>query len=332
MMAPVSAAFHRQGFRLLRYLDNWLLLASSKQEALQATSCLISLCFKLGIQINWGKSSLTPTQSKTFLGMEILSPLLKVFPTTARLENLRLLLESFLGNNCPPARDWLILLGHMSSLIPLIPGARRRMRSLQLQLSLLWDRQSRGDNTPIPWNNHILLDLQWWSQDQNLRVGQSLRVVSPDLFLYTDASTLGWGASLLQESISGMWALHERSLHINVLELRAIRLSLLHFSRTVHGQTVAVFSDNTTALSYLAKEGGTQSTSLNAEAQRILEWAENHSVKILTFHKGLLQCVGGLSQQAPSVHLHRMDSSSGRVSPALETVGLSNCRPVCHQA
>ena len=51
-----------------------------------------------------------------------------------------------------------------------------------------------------------------------------------------------------------------------------------------------------------------------------------------TFHKGLLQCVGGLSQQAPSVHLHRMDTSSGRVSPALETVGLSNCRPVCHQA
>ena len=40
MMAPVSAAFHRQGFRLLRYLDDWLLLASSKQEALQANSCL----------------------------------------------------------------------------------------------------------------------------------------------------------------------------------------------------------------------------------------------------------------------------------------------------
>lgn len=39
-------------------------------------------------QINWGKSSRTPTQLKTFLGMEILFPLLKVFPTSTWLENL----------------------------------------------------------------------------------------------------------------------------------------------------------------------------------------------------------------------------------------------------
>ena len=108
-----------------------------------------------------------------------------------------------------------------------------------------------------------------------------------DFYLYTDASTMGWGASLLQDSISGMWTTHERSLHINTLELRAIRLGLLHFTELLQGKTVAVFSDNATALSYLAKEGGTHSVSLNMEAQKTLEWAEEHSVKILTqFVKG----------------------------------------------
>ena len=276
------SGFPSQGFStppLLRRLAHPCLL---RGESRQATSVLLLWCSKLGIQVNWEKASLTPTQSKTFLGMEILSPLLKVFPTPTRLENLRLQLESFLSNNSPPTRDWLTLLGHMSSLLHLIPGARRRMRNLQFQLSRLWDRQVQRDDSPIPWDNHILADLQWWSQEQNLCLGQSLLMAPPDLFLYTDASTLGWGASLSQESVSGKGMEHERSLHINILELRAIRLSLFHFMKNVQGKTVAVFSDNTTALSYIIKEGGTRSTSLNAEAQLILEWAETHSVKILT--------------------------------------------------
>ena len=75
MVAPVSAVFLRQGFRLLRYLDDWLILAASEQEAFIATRSLITLCSQLGLRINWKKSSLTPTQSMTFLGLKILSPL-----------------------------------------------------------------------------------------------------------------------------------------------------------------------------------------------------------------------------------------------------------------
>ena len=53
IMAPVSAEFHRRGFRLLRYLDDWLLLAASEGQARAATSCLLSLCVQLGIRVNW---------------------------------------------------------------------------------------------------------------------------------------------------------------------------------------------------------------------------------------------------------------------------------------
>ena len=33
IMAPVSAKFHRLGLHILRYLDDWLVLASSAEEA-----------------------------------------------------------------------------------------------------------------------------------------------------------------------------------------------------------------------------------------------------------------------------------------------------------
>ena len=287
MMGPVSAASHRQGIRLLRYLDDWLLLAHSEREALDATEFLLNLCASLGIQVNWGKSRLTPSQSMIHLGMEIQSTLLKVFPTQERLENLHRQIESFLSVQSPPARAWLILLGHMSSLIHLIPGARRRMRGLQLHLSRSWNRQFHPDDFPVPWDSMLLEDLQWWLSEPGLRVGQSLQLASPDVCLYSDASTLGWGASVLHASVSGLWTPQERSLHINLLELRAIRLSLSHFTEEFRGKAVAVFSDNATALSYLAKEGGTRSGILNAEAQSVLQWAEDHAVQIIPqFVKG----------------------------------------------
>ena len=253
MMGPVSAVSHQRGIRLLRYLDDWLLLSRSREGALEATEFLLDLCASLGIQINWDKSSLVPSQSRTYLGMEIRSTLLKVFPTRERLGNLCRQVESFLSVHSPPARDWLILLGHMSSLIHLIPGARRRMRGLQVHLSRSWDRRSQSDRFPVPWSAGLLEDLRWWLSSPALRVGQSLELVSPDVSLFSDASTLGWGASVLQASVSGLWTPQERSLHINLLELRAIRLGLSHFAKDFRGKAVAVRSDNATALAGLVQ-------------------------------------------------------------------------------
>lgn len=301
MMAPISAASHQRGIRLLRYLDDWLLLATSKQEAVASTRILLELCSSLGVVINWEKSDLCPTQEKTFLGVEIHSTLLKAFPTQTRINNFMSLLDPFLSTRLPKAREWLALLGHMASLIHLIPGARRRMRSLQLQLAKEWNSQRQDENHPVPWDKDSYLDLLWWSEEANLLVGQSLLQASPDLCLYTDASSEGWGASVLHQSTSGTWSIQERSLHINLLELRAIRLGLLHFKDMFRGKTVAIFSDNATALAYINKQGGTRSSSLNYEAQTILRWTEQYAVTIITqFVKGssnvLADCLSRRSQ------------------------------------
>ena len=57
----VSAWAHSHGIRLLRYLDDWLILASSEREAKQAVQSLLSLCRTLGIVINEKKSDLVPS-------------------------------------------------------------------------------------------------------------------------------------------------------------------------------------------------------------------------------------------------------------------------------
>ena len=69
VFAVVSAWAHSHGIRLLRYLDDWLVLSSS--EAKQAVQSLLSICHTLGIVINEKKSDLVPSQTAKYLGMTI---------------------------------------------------------------------------------------------------------------------------------------------------------------------------------------------------------------------------------------------------------------------
>ena len=69
VMAPVSAILHRMGVRLRRYLDDWLLQASSCEQVLLALRTLLQLCRRLGIVVNWEKSQVIPTQQMVYLGV-----------------------------------------------------------------------------------------------------------------------------------------------------------------------------------------------------------------------------------------------------------------------
>ena len=111
--------------------------------------------------------------------------------------------------------------------------------------------------------------------------GVDLSLPHPELLLYTDASDSGWGASLGSDHLSGWWS-HDVSLFsINHRELLAVFLAIRDFLHLLKGKTVSLFTDNTSALSYLCKEGGTRSSTLNSVAQAILRLCEDSSVHLL---------------------------------------------------
>ena len=69
VMAPVSAFLHQAGTRLRRYLDDWLIQASSREQVLLALESVLQLCQDLGIVVNWEKSQLIPSQRVEYLGV-----------------------------------------------------------------------------------------------------------------------------------------------------------------------------------------------------------------------------------------------------------------------
>ena len=130
VMAPVSAILHSLGIRLRRYLDDWLIQASSREQVLLALRTVLRLCNSLGIVVNWEKSQLVPTQRIGYLGVLLDLVNFRASPAQKRVDKLLSIGDVFLSSIDQPAKSWLELLGVLSSLTQLILGGRLRMRSL----------------------------------------------------------------------------------------------------------------------------------------------------------------------------------------------------------
>ena len=280
VFAAVSAWAHSRGIRLLRYLDDWLVLASSEKKARQSVQELLSICHTLGIVINKKKSDLVPSQAAKYLGMTIDTGAGKVFPSLARVEKFLSVAERFCAMQSPPAQLWQVILGHLASLERLVPHGRLRMRSLQWHLKTQWSPESDPPSLPVALPEESRRDLSWWMVKDHLLTGVRFGTPAPDLHLYSDASSSGWGAHLLDQNVSGVWSDQEKLLHINLLEMKALFRGLQAFREDVIGHHVTAMCDSSTVVAYVNKQGGTVSRALCLLTSRLLRWTKSFDVHL----------------------------------------------------
>ena len=259
VFAAVSAWAHSRGIRLLRYLDDWLVLSSSEKKAKQSIRELLSLCHTLGIMINEKKSDLVPSQAAKYLGMTIDTGAGKVFPSLARVEKFLSVAERFCSMQSP-----------MASLERLVPHGRLRMRSLQWHLKTQWSPESDPPSLLVALPEEARRDLSWWMVRDHLLTGVRFGTPAPDLHLYSDASSSGWGAHLLDQNVSMVWSDQEKLLHTNLLEMKALFLGLQAFQEDVSGRHVTAMCDNSTVVAYVNKQGGTVSRALCLLTSRLI--------------------------------------------------------------
>ena len=228
VFAMISEWAHRRGVRLLRYLDDWLVVAVSLPLLLRHPDLVLQLCRGLSI-INWEKSDFHPSTRVQYLGMLTDTFLEKVFPSKARLSQFLEVVTSFLA--LPPllARMWQQLLGHMASLECFLPWSHSRMCPLQWCLKDFWSPVVDNPALLVPLWLECVDPIRWWLQEDRWIPGVPLQVPLPSLLLHTDASLSGWGAHLLDLTTAWVWSCKERALHINILEMKAVVLALVAF-------------------------------------------------------------------------------------------------------
>ena len=330
LMAPISAILHRYGIRMLRYLDDWLILAESRTTCIQARDRLLHLCEELGLQVNLRKSSLVPSQDMTYLGMQILSVRFIAKPTETRVVNLLNIIEEFLSSPDPPAALWRRLLGHLSSLTLLVKGGMLRMCSLQLRLRSKWN--FRDDCLRISWDPLCQEDLLWWSWAIQKREGVDLSLPVPDLSFYSDASDVGWGAIVGEHQVSGVWTPSQRELSINLREMMAVQKGLLEFSPLLRGKTIALVlrqchdSRLSQAIGGHEVSGPVPQSEGDSPVDRVYADHDPPSV-----HPGVSQHESGPSQSAQPGDRVGVDTTPGG-GPRSSSPVAGDHRPVCDLA
>ncbi|KAJ1214845.1 hypothetical protein NDU88_002456 [Pleurodeles waltl] len=331
VMSVVAAELRRKGIAVFPYLDDWLIKAKSPELVLRHLQSTTQLLFDLGFSVNEPKSHLEPSQRLLFIGAVLDTTLGRAFPPPQRIQDIQDLVPMFRNGAVVPVLKVLRLLGLFASCILLVTHARWHMRALQWCLRRQWS-QHRGDlEGTVKISRDAAVDLKWWIASNNLSQGKPFQQLPPVATVITDASTLGWGAHLGDLEIKGLWSPEEQMFHINLLELRAVRLALKAFLPSLRGQSVQVLTDNTTTMWYINKQGGVGSYLLCREALRLWSWAKDHRICLIANHlAGVLNGRACGQSQSPLLGRPRVVSPS-RSSPFnLPEVGVSSGRSVRH--
>lgn len=91
------------------------------------------------------------------------------------------------------------------------------------------------------------------------------------IIIYIDGSLTGWGITDGISPSSGLWRKAEVQ-HINVLDVRAIKIGIYTYCRNKDFLRIRIMCDNVTAINYVNNMGGIKSQTCNNIASRIWDF------------------------------------------------------------
>ena len=273
----VTGYLHRQGISVIPYLNDWLIHHPDRKVLLRHQAQLINTLDLVGFILNRKKSELDLTQDLQFLGIhlrldlgEASLPESKAWEIVAHarhLSSLRVLTYSQVSQ----------LMWSLNWASGLIPLCCLYLRPLQCHfhsfgLTNRFTLLRRSD--PL-----VLASLlRHWQDLRFLTSGIPIRTFQADFTIFMDTSTQGWGAHMGDSQISGTWTRTDRKLHFSCLELKAVVSALKHWAPMLQGHQVMIAMDNSTVVSYINKQGGTNSPTLfDSRASPLVRGSEHNS-------------------------------------------------------
>ena len=191
-----------------------------------------------------------------------------------------------------------------------LPG-RLQCRYLQQQ-QIQAVRETNSYQTKVKLNQQSLAELKWWKENLLLQNGKPLKIGIPQLIIQTDASKTGWRAVCQGINTGGTWSYQERTKHINILELIAVKLAILTFTKGKSVTAIHLQIDNMTALSYLVKMGGTRSPELLQVAKEIWDYLLANGIAVTAEY-----LPSSLNIQADWQSRNHRDSSDWKLNPKI---------------
>src|SRR5438093_10023541 len=241
----------QKGLRVLCYLDNVAVIARSESQGLLQMKQAMDFFTLLGWILS-PKVDPSPTQDTEFLGLmfNTCSDTIAVPPD--KVTAISRLLHHFLKTKEWSLRQCQKVNGHLNFVSLAVPLGTLNSRLIQ--------RGQRGFKRKFPRLPRaipplVLAQLQWWLQ--NIQIPSQLFHPPPSLFVATDASNEGWGATVNGSSQQGVWNSTRQRWHINRKEMWVVMQALQSAPADWDGKTLLLQSDNTATVSSLNKQGTT---------------------------------------------------------------------------
>lgn len=311
ILKPIVGLLRKQGIRLIIYLDDILLMASTAETLSHHVALTVALLELLGFVVNYQKSQLNPVQSLEFLGFQINSVTFQISLPKDKVKNIKRECQKVLDHQTITVRELARLLGKLSASIQAVFPAPLHYRYLQAVNKQSLAKQGSYE-APVIWSATALEELKWWRDHLTAWNGKALLREPPTLIIETDASTTGWGARCGQTQTRGLWSQTERLLHINCLELLAGGFALKSFLKSKCNIHVLLLMDNTSAISYINKMGGSTSLVLSSLAFDLWQWCLERSITVEAHHlPGRLNTVADYESRAGP------DSSDWQLDPVV---------------
>jgi biotin operon repressor len=241
-----------RGMRVLPYVDDFLVMAATRAEALRCRQRVTEVLAALGIARHPEKAVWEPTQRLEHLGLDVdaREGLFRVPPR--KLQGLMtqarsLICQAARSSRWLPARVLASFVGYAQSVELACPMARLYLRALHDAMAT---RASWGSDVRL--TRQALRDLRWWREIGTADVSRAIWRPPTDRTLHCDASRLAWGG-VLDGTVpaQGFWEGRTRGRHINWLELMAVYLSLQRWEGELQGASLLLWEDNMTIVHVL---------------------------------------------------------------------------------
>ncbi len=283
-MDAALAPLRLQGIRVLNYLDDWLILAHSRELVSHHRDIVLGHIHSLGLRMNAKKSVLLPSQRTVFLGVRLDSVQMQARLAPARIPVFTACLARFKLGHHVSVGTCRRLLGLMAAASPVLPLGLLHMRPF-----LWWMKELRLHPT-VPATRLVRVSrsccrhLLMWRDPVFLRSGVRMGAIHRRHMITTDASMTGWGAVFEGRPASGEWKEEFLFWHINCLELRAVFLALKYFLPVLGEHHVIVRTDNMAVVSHINRQGGSRSRTLDRLARHLLLWSQDKFLSLRAVH------------------------------------------------
>lgn len=249
----VLAIMRTKGFyNIVVYCDDFLIIASSKEECRRTMLQLMKVLRKLGFSINYNKV-LGPAQIMIFLGIELNTIEMTLALPHEKLDEIRYSLSVAMQSYKMSKRGLQSLIGKLSWATQVIYGGRFHLRRLLDRISGLRYPSHRTRVT-----QEMRADMAWWLEFMACFNGITRMVEydRPHAALSIDACPEAAGAHFQGDIVYTPWRQvwpEASGLHVNHLEVLALEPAAATWAPLWANRRVMVHSDNICAVHTINK-------------------------------------------------------------------------------